>query len=217
MTQAQADPGRLLERAAAGEASAWGELLTAHEPRLRRVVMFRLDARLNGRVDVGDVMQETYLEATRHRARYFSLPPPRPVLFLWLRGIVGNKLLEVHRHHLGTRARDANRELRVGAFIAEPDDAAAALCANLTAGITRPSVAVARAEACERISAALAEMDAIDREVLALRHFEQLTSSETADVLGIQERAAAKRYLRALKRLKDILAGMPGGLTELRP
>ena len=204
----------LLDRAAAGDRSAWGALLTSHQQRLARVVAFRLDPRLRGRVDADDVLQDAFAEATAHREDYFrgeGVP-----LFLWLRGVVGNKLLEVHRHHLGTRMRDANLERPIDAGRGA-GDTSAALCAHLTAGQTRPSVAAARGEARARLTDALAAMDPTDREVLALRHFEQLTNAEAAQVLGIQERAAAKRYLRALQRLREILSEMPGGLSGLRP
>jgi len=137
-------------------------------------------------------------------------------LFPWLRGVVNNKLLEVQRHHLDVRMRDARRDLPLDASRAL-DDTSAALCAHLTAGLTRPSVAAARGEVSTRLAAALDAMDPTDREVLALRHFEQLSSAEAGQVLGIQERAAAKRYLRALQRLREILSEMPGGLTEVRP
>jgi RNA polymerase sigma-70 factor (ECF subfamily) len=135
-------------------------------------------------------------------------------LFLWLRGVVGNKLLEVHRHHLGTRRRDAGRDVPL--YRPNPDETSASMLAHLTAHATRPSVAAARVEVNATLRRALDEMEDTDREVLALRHFEQLSNAEAAQVIGIQERAAAKRYLRALKRLKDILADMPGGLTGLR-
>jgi RNA polymerase sigma-70 factor (ECF subfamily) len=204
----------LLVRAAAGDGAAWGHLLTAHQERLVRMVAFRMDPRLRGRVDAADVVQEAFAEASAHRADYFRAQTV--ALFLWLRGVVCNKLLEVHRHHLGTRMRDAKRELPLDAR-PRPDETSAALCAHLTGGLTRPSVAAARAEVRTRLAEALAGMDATDREVLALRHFEQLSNAEAAQVLGIQERAAAKRYLRALQRLKEILSEMPGGLTELRP
>jgi RNA polymerase sigma-70 factor (ECF subfamily) len=95
-------------------------------------------------------------------------------------------------------------------------DDSAALCAHLTAGLTRPSVAAVRSEVQVRLAEALDTMDPTDREVLVMRHFEQLSNMEAAQVLGIQERAAAKRYLRALERLKTILSELPGGLTELR-
>jgi RNA polymerase sigma-70 factor (ECF subfamily) len=216
MAEQASEVNALLAYAAAGDGAAWGALLEAHRERLARIVAFRMDPRLRGRIDAADVVQDAFLEASAHRADYFRAPPPHTPLFLWLRGVVSNKLLELHRHHLGTRMRDAKRELPLDRRT-NADDTSAALCAHLTAGLTRPSVAAVRGEVRTRLAAALDEMDATDREVLALRHFEQLTSAEAAQVLGIQERAAAKRYLRALERLKQILAQMPGGLSELRP
>src|SRR5215207_8641063 len=206
------DGGPLMRRAAAGDAAAWGALLVEHEPRLGRMVAFRLDARLRGRVDAADVVQDAYLEAADHRDDYFR--GPAVPLFLWLRGVVANKLLEVHRHHLGAQMRDAGRE---AAAAAAPPDAAAdgtsgALVDRLSAHATGPQTAAARDEVRARLRDALAGMDATDREALALRHFEQLTNGEAAAVLGIEERAAAKRYVRALRRLKTILSAMPGGL-----
>jgi RNA polymerase sigma-70 factor (ECF subfamily) len=130
--------------------------------------------------------------------------------------VVTNKLLELHRHHLGTKMRDARRDLPLAAARPSPSETSEALCAQLTAGLTRPSVAAVRGEIRRRLSEALNQMDPTDREVLALRHFEQLSNLEAAQLLGIQERAAAKRYLRALERLKQILCEMPGGLTEMR-
>ncbi len=207
-------PNGLLDRAVAGDSAAWGALLTEHEERLRRMVAFRLDARLRGRIDAADIVQEAFLEAAAHRADF--LRQPELPLFLWLRGVVRNKLLEIQRHHLGARMRDAARDIALqgGPTAAETS---AALVAQLTGHATRPSAAAMRGERKEKVHEALDAMDPIDREVLALRHFEQLTNGEAASVLGIQERAAAKRYLRALARLKKILAGMPGGLTGLRP
>ena len=204
----------LLRLAAAGEPAAWGALLTEHEGRLCRMVAFRLDRRLRGRIDAADVLQEAYSEATDHRLDYFA--QPLTPLFLWLRGIVANKLLETHRHHLGTRMRDAAREApaHVGS---SPDATSAALIDQLSGVATGPGTAAARSEIKVRLRAALDGMEPIDREVLALRHFEQLTNGEAAAVIGIAERAAAKRYVRALKRLREILAAMPGGLTEVRP
>ena len=204
----------LLARAASGDSAAWGALLTAHEQRLWRMVAFRIDPRLRGRVDAADVIQDAFVEASAHRADYFraSAAP----LLLWLRTITMNKLLEVHRHHLGARMRDARRELPLEAPRWR-DDTSGAPCAHLTAGLTRPSVAAVRGEVRTRLAEALEQMDPTDREVLALRHFEQLTNAEAAQVLGIHVDAAAKRHLRALRRLREMLADMPGGLTELRP
>jgi RNA polymerase sigma-70 factor (ECF subfamily) len=213
VVEARPDVDRLWARAAAGDAGAWGALLTEHDERLRRMVAFRLDPRLRGRVDASDVVQEAYLQAADHRPDYFRQPGPAP-LFLWLRKIVVNKLHETHRHHLGARMRDAGREVAGGS---DSDATAVALIAGLTGHAAGPGTAAAGAEAKERLREALAGMGEIDREVLALRHFEQLSNAETAAVLGIQERAAKERYVRAMRRLREALADMPGGLTGLRP
>jgi RNA polymerase sigma-70 factor (ECF subfamily) len=207
----------MLARAAQGDRGAWGELLAVHQERLVRVVAFRMDPRLRGRVDAADVVQDAFVEASAHREDYFRAQAASTPLFLWLRGVVSNKLLEVHRHHLGTRMRDAKREVAVDGAGKRWDETAGAMYGQLTAGLTRPSVAAVRGEMKVRLAEALDAMDPTDREVLALRHFEQLSNAEAAQVLGIAERAAAKRYLRALGRLKGILSEMPGGLSELRP
>jgi RNA polymerase sigma-70 factor (ECF subfamily) len=197
----------LLRRAADGHGESLGALLTRHEGRLRRMVAFRLDPRLQGRVAAEDVLQEVYLAAAQNLSDY--LGQPATPFFFWLRGIAAHKLLELHRRHLGTRMRDARREVSLhnGAL---PGATSAALAAQLLGHQTRPSEAAARAEAKLRLQEALNGMDPIDREVLALRHFEQLSNAETARVLQIKETAAGKRYLRALGRLREILTQIPG-------
>src|SRR3989442_2789770 len=136
--------------------------------------------------------------------------------FIWLRFITAQRLVMLHWHHLGIEARDVGREVSLyrGAL---PEATSAALAAQLVGRLTSPSVAAVRAEMKIRLQEALNSMDPMDREVLALRHFEQLSNAETAEVLGIQESAASKRYVRALKKLKEILTNMPGGMGELWP
>lgn len=199
----------LLRGVADGDRESWGALLTRHEPRLRRIVSFRMDPRMQGRMDPGDILQEVHLEATRHLLDYLRRPPMP--FFLWLRGIAGNKLLEMHRRHLGTPMRDARREVSLYRG-PSPGATSAALAARLLGRLTRPSEAAVRAEAKLRLQEALNGMDLIDREVLALRHFEHLSNAEAAGVLGIGEAAAGKRYLRALERLRSLLVKLPGGL-----
>ncbi len=213
----ESDPAEihnLVQRASAGDSEAWGALLTGHRERLHRMIRFRLDRRLQGRLDPSDVIQEAYLEASRHLDRYMQ--QPTLPFYLWLRGITGNKLLEMHRHHLGTAMRDARREVSLegGSLMDTTSDA---LAAQLLGTEDRPSESAIRAEEKARLHQALAEMDPLDREMLALRHFEQLSNAEAAQVIGIQERAAGKRYLRALKRLKEVLASLPDGLSGLKP
>jgi RNA polymerase sigma-70 factor (ECF subfamily) len=207
-----AETCRLLRCAAAADRDSWGALLTRHEGRLRRMVTFRMDQRLQGRIDPLDVIQEAYLEASEHQSEY--LQQPAMPFFLWLRGIVGNKLRELHRHHLGTQMRDAGREVSLYRSTL-PEATSAALAAQLLGHATRPSEAAMRAEVKVRLQEALNAMDPLDREVLALRHIEQLTPAETAQVLGIKEKAGGMRYVRAIRRLKDLLTNLPGGLSEL--
>lgn len=205
---------RLLTAVAAGDRAELGGLFDRHRGRLRRMLALRLDQRLQGRVDPSDVIQETYLEATQRLPEY--LHQPAMPFFLWLRFLAGQRLLIVHRRHLGAEMRAAGREVSLfrGAM---PEASSAALAAHLLGRECRPSEIAVRAEIKLRLQDALNQMDPLDREVLALRHFEHLSNAETARTLQLQEAAASKRYIRALKKLKDILASRPGGLGEWLP
>jgi RNA polymerase sigma-70 factor (ECF subfamily) len=205
------DDEQLLRLAAAGDGESWQALVGRSRQRLRRMVAFRLDQRLQGRVDPSDVLQDAYLEAWRDLRSY--LDRPEIPFFLWLRGIAGNKLRELHRHHLGTRMRDPRREVAIrGGATAE--STTTAMAAELLGDLTRASEQAVRLELKLRLREALNAMDPLDREVLALRHFEHLSPAEAARVLGIKEKAAGMRYVRALRRLKGILDGLGGGWLE---
>jgi RNA polymerase sigma-70 factor (ECF subfamily) len=201
----------LFQKAAAGDQEAWGALLARHRQRLHSMVSLRLDPRLAGRIDPSDVIQEAFLAATL-QLKDFAADRSMPV-FLWLRLVAGQKLAGLHRHHLGKQMRNAGREIALyqGAL---PEASSAAIAARLMGHETAPSQAAMKAELVLRLETALNTMDGLDREVLVLRHFEQLTNGEAAQVLKIQPSAASKRYIRALQRLKDILKSMPGGLGE---
>jgi RNA polymerase sigma-70 factor, ECF subfamily len=205
---------RLLRSEAPGDPGAFGELLEQYRGRLRRMVALRLDPRLHGRIDPSDVIQETYLEAWARLAGY--LHNPAMPFYLWLRFLAGQKLVTLHRHHLGRQMRDAGREVSLyrGRL---PETSSAALAAQLLGHEPRPSEAAVRAELKIRLQEALNNMDPLDREILALRHIEQLSLAETAEVLGLTESGACRRHLRALKRLKEILSSLPGGLEALLP
>jgi RNA polymerase sigma-70 factor (ECF subfamily) len=205
---------RLLQPEVPGDPGRFGELLEQYRPRLRRMVALRLDPRLHGRIDPSDVIQETYLEASARLAEY--LHRPSLPFFLWLRFLAGQKLVTLHRHHLGRQMRDVGRE--VSLYRGElPEPSSAALAAQLLGHDPRPSEAAIRAELKIRLQEALNAMDPLDREILALRHFEQLSLAESAQVLGLSESGACRRHLRAVKRLKEILSGLPGGLEALLP
>lgn len=204
----------LLREAASGDSASWRALLESNHARLRRMVALRLDPRLQGRVDPSDILQETYLEASRQLAEY--LRDPQVPFYLWLRSLTATRLAKAHRAHLGTQARDVGREVSIyqGGM---QQASSAALAAQLLGHEPRPSEVAVRAELKLLLEEALNQMDPMDREVLALRHFEQLSTAETAVVLGISEAATGKRFIRALRRLKEILSGWPGGLDVLRP
>lgn len=192
----------LLQRARQGDREAINVVFDESRDRLRRMIQFRLDRRLQGRIDASDVLQEAFLDATR-RIDTGAVNPNIP-LFLWLRLVVGEKLLEQHRHHLGAEKRNAARELSLYSGPL-PAASSAALAANLVGGMTSPSLAAERAERVLKLQEALNAMDDIDREVLALRHFEHLSNAEAAQTLDIDESAASNRYVRALKRLRKVL------------
>lgn len=181
-------------------------LFMDHRERLRRVAALRLDHRIRGRVDPSDVVQETYVEASRRLERYLSSPSmPLP---LWLRFLAVQKVQSFHRRHLRARNRDARREGKRGqGSLAEASSEA--LAAQFVDSGTSPSNAAIKQEMLLRLQVALDELEPLDREALALRHFEQLSSHEAAQVLGIQVEAAKKRYIRALRRLEAALAGLP--------
>jgi RNA polymerase sigma-70 factor (ECF subfamily) len=178
-----------------------------HRARLRRMVDMRLDRRVAGRVDPSDVLQEAYLDASRQFERY-QADPPMP-LFLWLRFITGQRLMAIHRWHLGAQKRDAKQEV---AFH-RPEADSRALSYELAGRFTSPSRAVIREEMQSRLQDVIEGLEPLDREVLALRHYEELTNLETAEELGITPAAASKRYIRALERLKAALAELPSPLV----
>jgi RNA polymerase sigma-70 factor (ECF subfamily) len=172
--------------------------------RLTRIVAFRLDRRLGGRVSQSDVLQEAYVRAAKRLDHYLGQTDPPP-LFVWLRMELQQQLIDTHRAHLATEKRDVRREIGMFGF-ADPNGTSRAMAFELSAQMTSPSQLLRRAEQLAWLESALNQMNDLDREVIALRHFEELSNEETAQVLQISPDASSKRYLRALKRLKDISA-----------
>jgi RNA polymerase sigma-70 factor (ECF subfamily) len=208
------ETNRLLQHAAAGDQQSWGSLLVRYRDQLCRLVALRLDDRLRGRIDPEDVVQEAYLQASLQLPRFLQ---ERPLpFFLWLRLVTCQRLSVLHRHHLQTHCRSVNNELSFHGWTV-PAASSSALAAKLLGREMPPSADLLQDELRGRLQEALDRLEALDREVLTLRHFEQLSNAETAQVLGLQESAASKRYVRALQRLKDILQDMPGGLGEVQP
>jgi RNA polymerase sigma-70 factor (ECF subfamily) len=212
MDKALGDPNDPIEQLRGGNRHALAALFEQHRERLRRMVELRLDPRLRARLDASDVVQEAFLDVARDLDSYLADPNLPPLL--WLRLHVGRRLTTLHRQHLGTRMRNAGLEISLyqGAV---PEASSAALASMLLGRHTSPTQAAQRAERMLRVQEALNSLDPIDREVLALRHFEQLGRAEAAQVLGISQETGAKRYFRALKRLKDVLAKLRGSWEGL--
>jgi len=199
--ESDAEIAGLVARVQSGDQAALSELFDRHRSKLRRMVELRLDSRLAGRVSASDVLQEAYIDALKRVEHYFT-KPDQP-FFGWLRLIVGQRLADVHREHLAGK-RDAGKEVNANAADSN------CLAARLIGRASSPSQAAQRSETFAQLEEALGRMDPLDREVLALRHFEELSNTETAELLGIQTAAASKRYVRALARLKEILESIPG-------
>jgi RNA polymerase sigma-70 factor, ECF subfamily len=192
----------LLDRAGAGDPGALGELFGRHSDRLHRMVQLRLDKRLQGRIDPSDVLQEAFLELSRALADY--LRNPTMPFYLWLRCLTSRKLQALHRHHIGTHMRNASREVSLCGSIV-PAATSESLAAQLLGRFTTPSQVALRTELQRLIQNALGALEPLDREIIALRHYEQLGNAEVAQALEISEAAASNRYVRALKRIKKIL------------
>src|SRR5271166_649352 len=197
----------LVDRAATGDDAALAELFGRYRKRLRAMVRLRMDRRLQGRVDPSDVLQEAYLDVAQQLPSYHA--KPEMPFYLWLRLTTGQRLMRLHRQHLGSAMRDAGREVSLhrGAL---PQASSVSLAEQLLGRVTSASRAVERAEIQLQLQTALNSMDDMDREIIALRHFEELSNVEAAHVLGLEPSAASKRYIRALKRLQEILKGIPG-------
>ncbi len=178
-----------------------------HRDRLWRIVNFRLDRRLLGRVDADDVLQEAYLDAATRIEHYLN--DPAISFFIWLRTIVGQTLIDVHRRHLSAKKRDVRREVKPNrrVFSASTSFQIADI---LLADLTSPSQAILKEELAVKLHEALESMNEIDREILVLRHFEELSNIEAAEVLEIESKTASMRYFRALTRLRSILVQIPG-------
>ena len=197
----------LLRRGVDGDQQVLTDVWSRHLERLKRVVKLRMDRRLQGRVDPSDVLQEAFIDFANRAAEYVERP--EIPFFLWLRYLTGQRLQLLHRYHLGAQMRDAGREVSLhrGSM---PQATSVSLAAQLMGRFTSVTRAVQRAEMQLILQEAVNAMEPIDREILALRHFEELSNVETAQVLGIQPSAASSRHVRALKKLRETLRNTPG-------
>jgi RNA polymerase sigma-70 factor (ECF subfamily) len=201
MPTAEPDTEHLLALIVEGDCEARNRLLDRHRQRLRDLIQLRLDRRLAARVDPSDVVQESLAEADRRLPNYLR---DRPMLFYpWLRALALQRLTDLHRQHVRSLKRSVCREVVRLPFLT--DNSLRDLARRMTGPECSPSAGLERREALERMRAALAGLPERDREVLLLRHLEQLSVREMASVLGVSEGAVKVRHVRALWRLRQTL------------
>lgn len=197
------DTAQLIEQARRGDGRARHDLLARHRSRLRSMVAARMDRRLATRFDPSDIVQDALAEAQRTMDDYLR---DRPLpLYPWLRRLAWERLIQLHRQHVEADKRSLLRER--GMDLGLPDQSAMMLANRLIAGGTSPSRHAIREETRERVRAALDELTPRDREILALRFLEQLSTAEAAVVLGIGEGAVKSRVMRAVARFRELLDG----------
>lgn len=194
----------LLAGARAGEDAAVNQLMERHRDSVRRMVEMRLDQKIQRRLDVSDVVQDVLVEAHRRLGDYLR----NPVLdfHLWLRQIAKDRIIDAHRRHRVSGKRSVDREQALS-FRAADDRSTADLCFQLLDPELTPATAAAQHEMASMVEAAICRLDETDHEILVMRHYEQLTNQEVARSLGLTEPAASMRYLRAIRRLRELLAG----------
>ena len=189
----------------AGNRDALGPAFEMFRPRLQAAIRLRLNNRIRQREDESDILQEAYFAAANDLPRYAN--EPKVPVYVWLRGLVQQRLVDAHRKHMSCQKRTANRELSIHDAnfpVADSYSVSHQIAANLTS----PSIVASKAEMRVILQKVLEQLDPIDQEIISLRHVEGLKSSEVAKLLDINLSTASTRYLRALKKLKESLSGV---------
>ena len=194
---------QLLDQAKAGNADAVDQLLARHREPIRRMIDLRLDPAIAQRLDASDVVQEVLIEANRRLQDY--LKAPSMPFHLWLRHIAKDHIIDAHRRHHQAQKRGVNREQPMHRP-AWGDRSSLDLAAQLLDQDLTPASAAIQQEMRRRLREAIAQLDEDDREVILMRHYEMLANQEVASSLGLTEAAASMRYLRAVRKLRDLLA-----------
>ncbi|MCA9138234.1 MAG: sigma-70 family RNA polymerase sigma factor [Planctomycetales bacterium] len=197
----------LLSAAREGDSDAVNRLLEKHRAPIRRLVELRLDRKVQRRVDVSDVVQDVMVEASGRLEKY--LADPSMAFHLWLRQIAWDRIIDTYRRHRVSAKRNMDREQPI-ASPAGPDQSTMELAAQLCDPGLTPAAAATQREIAQRVESAIEKMDDQDREIILMRHYEHLSNLEIAEVLGLNTPAASMRYLRAVRRLREMLQSSDG-------
>lgn len=197
----------LLAQARRGDTAAVEALLARYREPVRHMIGLRLDRAIAPRVDASDIVQDVLLEASKRLGDYLQ-QPPMP-FHLWLRHIARDHIIDAHRRHRAAQRRSVDRERSLAPT--RPDESSIHLAAELIDRELTPATAALRQEMQQRFQEVLGELEEDDREILLLRHFEQLSNQDAAAALGLSEAAAGMRHLRALRRLRERLVPESSG------
>ena len=192
----------LLGAAKQGDRQAVDQLLERHRGSVRRLVEMRLDRKVQRRVDVSDVVQDVMVEASGRLEKY--LQNPAMAFHLWLRQITWDRIIDTYRRHRGSAKRSMDREQSM-LVPGGCEESTIELVVQLRDPAMTPATAAARAELTRSVEAAIERLDPADRSIILMRHYEHLSNAEAAEVLGLNPPAASMRYLRALRRLRELL------------
>jgi RNA polymerase sigma-70 factor (ECF subfamily) len=206
-------PTELLVDVREGKPQAVEELLDRHRDPLRRMIAMRLDQRLAQRVDVSDIIQDVLIEANRRLIDYVNAPTIP--FHLWIRQIAKDRIIDAHRRHRLSAKRSVDREQGPIGFASNEQSTIELANQFKDDGLT-PAAAATQKELAQHMELAISQLKDPDREIILMRHFEQLNNQEIAQSLGLTEPAASMRYLRAIKRLREVIEGLPNLNREIR-
>ncbi len=196
------DTIELLAQVREGKEHAIDDLLERHRNSLRRMIQLRLDQRIQNRVDVSDVVQDVLVEANRRLSKY--LENPVMGFQVWLRQIAKDRIIDAHRRHRASAKRSVDREQAMVSPGGQDHSTLELVNRLCDPGLT-PAAMATQKEIAAQVELAVRELKGLDREIILMRHYEQMSNLEAADALGLTEPAASMRYLRALRRLRLIL------------
>ena len=194
----------LLKGVAGGDPSAVNRLMDRHREAVRRMIQMRLDQAVSRRVDASDVVQDVLMEASQRLNDYMA--NPSMPFHLWLRQLAKDRIIDMHRRHRAAQRRSVDREQNLSG-LGSDEQSAADLAALLKDAELTPAAAALRKEMEERFLVALDQLEENDREIVVMRHFEHLGNSEVAEALNLSAPAAGMRYLRAIRKLRELLGG----------
>ena len=201
----------LLKGVTDGDSQAVNRLMDRHREAVRRMIQMRLDQAVARRVDASDVVQDVLMEASQRLKDY--LANPAMPFHLWLRQLAKDRIIDMHRRHRAAQRRSVDREQNMSG-LGNDEQSAADLAALLKDAELTPAAAALRREMELRFLVALDQLEENDREIVVMRHFEHLGNSEVAEALGLSPPAAGMRYLRAIRRLRELLGGDDASLSS---